>query len=42
VKNPDAMDGVWKFNKERQWVYARAELPLERRVAAAQKLGLGS
>jgi hypothetical protein len=38
VRNPDAKDGAWKIQSARQWVYGRAELPLERRVAAARKL----
>jgi hypothetical protein len=38
VKNPAAKDGVWKINGKREWIYARAELPLARRIAAAREL----
>ena len=38
VKNPEAKDGVWKIQGVREWVYGRAELPLERRIAAARSL----
>ena len=38
VKNPDAKDGAWKMQGVRQWIYGRAELPPERRIAAARKV----
>ena len=38
VQNPEAKDGVWKSEGERQIIYAKADLTPEERVAAARKL----
>jgi hypothetical protein len=38
VRNDDADDGLWKIRGRRQVVYARTELSLRDRLAAARKL----
>jgi hypothetical protein len=38
VRNAAATDGLWRINEERQVIYARAELSLRDRLAAASKL----
>ena len=38
VRNNDAEDGLWKVNKKRQVVYAKASLSLRDRLAAARRL----
>src|SRR5262249_2015521 len=38
VKNPDAKNGVWKLNGERQIIYAKASLSLAQAIKIAQKL----
>jgi hypothetical protein len=38
VRNPGAQDGVWKIKGDRQRIYARVDLSLERRAAAAKEL----
>jgi hypothetical protein len=38
VRNDDADDGLWRINDRRQVVYAKAELSLRDRIAAAEKL----
>jgi hypothetical protein len=38
VRNPDARDGLWKILGRRQAVYARAELAVRDRIAAANEL----
>ena len=37
VRNPDAEDGLWGINGRRQVVYARSDLSLRDRIAAAQR-----
>jgi len=38
VKNPDAKDGLWKINGERQVVYAKANLSPKKALEAVRKL----
>jgi hypothetical protein len=35
VRNPDAVDGLWKIDGKRQVVYAQASLPLSERIKVA-------
>jgi hypothetical protein len=41
VRNTDAKDGHWKVNDRRQVIYAKAEIPLAHRIAAARRLSGG-
>ena len=38
VRNPDAKDGAWKIQGERQTVYAKSTLALRDQIAAARRL----
>lgn len=38
VRNPDAEDGLWRIDRKRQAIYARADLPLRDQLTAAAKL----
>jgi hypothetical protein len=38
VRNDAANDGLWKINRKRQVVYAKASLSLRDRLAAARTL----
>jgi hypothetical protein len=37
VRNPDANDGLWKIDGQRQVIYAKTELPTRDQLAAAQQ-----
>jgi hypothetical protein len=41
VENPDAKDGVFKVSGRRVAIYARRDLPLQERIAAAKRLAKG-
>jgi hypothetical protein len=36
VRNPDALDGLWKVHNKRQAIYAKIELSLSNQIAAAR------
>jgi hypothetical protein len=38
VRNPDAKDGLWRIAGARQVIYAKSELSVSERIAAAQAL----
>ena len=38
VRNPDAQDGLWKFQDGRQAAYAKAELSPRDQIAAVRRL----
>jgi hypothetical protein len=38
VRNPNAKDGYWVVNKERQPIYAKSTLSMQERFEAAKKL----
>jgi hypothetical protein len=37
VRNKGADDGLWVINKKRQAIYAKKELPPEKRLVAAEE-----
>jgi hypothetical protein len=41
VRNPDANDGLWRINNKRQVIYARRELSVADKIAAAGELANG-
>lgn len=38
VRNPDALDGLWKIDGKRQVIYVRRELPVNERLAAVKEV----
>jgi hypothetical protein len=41
VRNPDASDGIWKIEGQRQVVYAKKSMPLRNQVLTARSLKSG-
>jgi hypothetical protein len=41
VRNPLATDGLWKLQGKRQAVYVKAELAIEKQIAAARRFPAG-
>ena|SRR5438045_3257707 len=38
VTNPEAKDGLWRINYQRQRIYARADLPADERLSSVFRL----